>query len=158
LFPKAFSFDASYHRMLPFADRISKQITNSYMTGMLNHYFLYIFFFFLFIVGGMFLYIGAFIFRFDGVLKITSFFVLIASGIAFSGFRIMLAKSRLTAVLINGYIGFSIALFFVLFKAPDLALTQLVVETISTTLFLLCFYFLPEWKLTQTKKRNNSFR
>src|SRR5699024_12740504 len=41
---------------------------------------------------------------------------------------------------------------------PDLALTQLVVETISTTLFLLCFYFLPEWKLTQTKKRNNSFR
>src|SRR5699024_3813934 len=31
-------------------------------------------------------------------------------------------------------------------------------ETISTTLFLLCFYFLPEWKLTQTKKRNNSFR
>src|SRR5699024_3828832 len=47
---------------------------------------------------------------------------------------------------------------FVLFKAPDLALTQLVVETISTTLFLLCFYFLPEWKITQTKKRNNSFR
>src|SRR5699024_5542174 len=30
--------------------------------------------------------------------------------------------------------------------------------TISTTLFLLCFYFLPEWKLTQIKKRNNSFR
>lgn len=158
LFPKAFSFDALYHRMLPFADRISKQITNSYMTGMLNHYFLYIFFFFLLIVGGMFVKNGEYIFSFDGDQKLTAFPVMIAAGIAVAGFGIMLAKSRLTAVLINGYIGFSIALFFVLFKAPDLALTQLVVETISTTLFLLCFYFLPEWKITKTKKRNNSFR
>src|SRR5699024_731530 len=36
--------------------------------------------------------------------------------------------------------------FFVLFRAPDLALTQIVVETVTTALFLLCFYFLPEWK------------
>ena len=37
-----------------------------------------------------------------------------------------------------------VALFFVLFRAPDLALTQLVVETITTVLFLLCFYHLPQ--------------
>ena len=37
-----------------------------------------------------------------------------------------------------------ISLFFVIFRAPDLALTQLVVETITTSLFLLCFYFLPK--------------
>src|SRR5699024_12001017 len=43
-------------------------------------------------------------------------------------------------------IGFSIAMFFVLFRAPDLALSQLVIETVTTVLFLLCFYFLPEWK------------
>src|SRR5699024_8732390 len=50
------------------------------------------------------------------------------------------------AVLLYGVLGFSIAVFFVIFRAPDLALTQLVVETITTVLFLLCFYFLPEWK------------
>src|SRR5699024_3593053 len=44
------------------------------------------------------------------------------------------------------YIGFAIAMFFVLFRAPDLSLTQLVLETVTTALFLLCFDFLPEWE------------
>ncbi len=41
-------------------------------------------------------------------------------------------------------IGYSIALLFVFFKAPDLALTQLSIETISTALFLMCFYHMPK--------------
>ena len=40
-------------------------------------------------------------------------------------------------------VGYSVALFFVIFKAPDLALTQLVIETISVALFLLAFKHLP---------------
>src|SRR5699024_12740932 len=91
LFTKASSFDALYHRMLPFSDRISKQIINSHMTGMLNHYFSYIFFFFLFIVGGMFVKNGEFIFSLDGDQKLTAFPVMIAAGIAVAGFGIMLA-------------------------------------------------------------------
>ena len=43
-----------------------------------------------------------------------------------------------------GALGFFVAFFFVLFRAPDLALTQLVVETVTTALFLLCFYHLPQ--------------
>src|SRR5699024_5273132 len=86
LFPKAFSFDALYHRMLPFADRISKQITNSYMTGMLNHYFFYIFFYFCFIVGAMFVTYGQCIFILGGDQKLTAFLVMIAAGIAVAGF------------------------------------------------------------------------
>ena len=39
-----------------------------------------------------------------------------------------------------------VTLFFVLFRAPDLALTQMVVETVSVMLFLLCFYHLPKLK------------
>src|SRR5690606_37187000 len=39
-------------------------------------------------------------------------------------------------------------------RAPDLALTQLVVETVTTALFLLCFYFLPEWKKKQSSTRS----
>ena len=35
-------------------------------------------------------------------------------------------------------------MFFVIFRAPDLALTQFVVETVTTALFLLCFYHLPQ--------------
>ncbi|MEH7276592.1 hydrogen gas-evolving membrane-bound hydrogenase subunit E, partial [Neobacillus vireti] len=45
-----------------------------------------------------------------------------------------------------GALGFLVSFFFVLFRAPDLALTQLVVETVTTALFLLSFYHLPELK------------
>src|SRR5690625_3079789 len=66
---------------------------------------------------------------------------------------ILFVSSMLAAILINGYIGFAIAILFVLFRAPDLALTQLVVETVTTALFLLCFAFLPEWKKDNLSKK-----
>jgi len=63
-----------------------------------------------------------------------------------AGISMLFAKSRKTAIILNGVLGYSIAFFFVIFRAPDLALTQAVVETVTTALFLLCFHFLPEWK------------
>src|SRR5699024_2944718 len=75
---------------------------------------------------------------------------MLAFMIVIAAIAIPLAKSRLNAILINGFIGFAIAMFFVLFRAPDLALTQLVVETVTTALFLLAFYFLPEWEKKRT--------
>src|SRR5699024_651516 len=64
----------------------------------------------------------------------------------------------LTAILVNGFIGFAIAMLFVIFRAPDLALTQLVIETVTTTLFLLCFYFLPNWYRKSQTNSNHRFR
>ena len=48
------------------------------------------------------------------------------------------------SIIAIGALGFLVVFSFVLFRAPDLALTQLVVETVTTTLFLLCFYHLPK--------------
>ena len=42
-------------------------------------------------------------------------------------------------VVLNGMIGFAVTLYFIAMKAPDLALTQLVVETITTILFIVSF-------------------
>ena len=56
---------------------------------------------------------------------------------------VVIAKSRLFSVIMLGVVGYSVSVLFVFFKAPDLALTQFVVESISTALFLLCFYHLP---------------
>ncbi|WP_251352298.1 hydrogen gas-evolving membrane-bound hydrogenase subunit E, partial [Staphylococcus aureus] len=52
-------------------------------------------------------------------------------------------RQRLTMVILNGVIGFVVTLFFIVMKAPDLALTQLVVETITTILFIVSFSRLP---------------
>lgn len=52
-------------------------------------------------------------------------------------------RRRMTAVLILGCIGFGVAAFFALHGAPDLAITQILVETLTLLLFALALYGLP---------------
>jgi multicomponent Na+:H+ antiporter subunit A len=59
----------------------------------------------------------------------------------------------MTSIILLGAIGYTVSLFYVLFRAPDLALTQLVIETISVALFLVCFYHLPKLKKFETRMR-----
>lgn len=61
-----------------------------------------------------------------------------------TAFTVLFSKNRMTSIVAVGGLGFLVSFFFVLFRAPDLALTQLVVETVTTALFLLCFYHLPQ--------------
>lgn len=52
-------------------------------------------------------------------------------------------KQRMSALIILGVVGLIIALIFVKFSAPDLALTQLSVEVVTVVLILLALYYLP---------------
>src|SRR5699024_898276 len=61
----------------------------------------------------------------------------------FTATALMFIRERMTMTILNGVIGYSIAVVFIFMKAPDLALTQLVIETITTVLFLLVFFHLP---------------
>ena len=155
LFPSSLSLDNLYSHTLIFMDSTAKAITNSYMTGFLRHYMNYIFVFFVVILGGYLVYLNAFSFSLQGDQPMSIFLWIISVTIVIAGVTIMIVPSRIAAILINGYIGFSIAMLFVIFRAPDLALTQVVVETITTALFLLCFYFLPEWKIKRKPKSMN---
>lgn len=68
-------------------------------------------------------------------------------------FSIMLAsilfaiftKSRLAAVASMGIMGYSICLLFVFFSAPDLAMTQFAIDTLTVILFVLVLYHLPKY-------------
>jgi multicomponent K+:H+ antiporter subunit A len=53
-------------------------------------------------------------------------------------------RQRLTALILLGAVGLIVALTFVRFSAPDLALTQLAVEVVTIVLLLLALYFLPQ--------------
>jgi multicomponent Na+:H+ antiporter subunit A len=53
------------------------------------------------------------------------------------------ARSRLAAVATLGLAGFTVAAWFVLLGAPDLALTQLLVETLTVALVVVVFRRLP---------------
>jgi multicomponent Na+:H+ antiporter subunit A len=52
------------------------------------------------------------------------------------------ARTRLGAVAALGVVGYSVGSIFVLFGAPDLAMTQFMVETLTVILLVLVFYHL----------------
>ena len=56
---------------------------------------------------------------------------------------VIAAVTRLSALIFMGLAGLASTLLFVLLRAPDLALTQLLIETVTVILFLSVFRFLP---------------
>ena len=50
------------------------------------------------------------------------------------------ARSNMAAVLSLGAVGYGVALIYALFGAPDLAMTQFAVETLTVVIFVLVFY------------------
>ncbi len=55
------------------------------------------------------------------------------------------SRSRLGVVTALGVVGYSIALVYLLFSAPDLAIAQILVETLTVLLFVLVFYHMPRF-------------
>jgi multicomponent Na+:H+ antiporter subunit A len=55
------------------------------------------------------------------------------------------ARSRLAAVAALGVVGFSVAMIYILYGAPDLALTQFAIETLTVILFVFVLYRLPRF-------------
>ncbi len=50
------------------------------------------------------------------------------------------ARSRLSAIISLGVVGVAVTLFFVFYSAPDLALTQLLIEVLTVILLVLVFF------------------
>ena len=143
-FPEKLSLNALYNNSLLYTEKGAFNITKMVMTGFIRNYLVYIFFFFITVLGFTLYYKDAFAFSTNQTADIGFYEVILAIIIVFGSVAILFVKSRLTSIILLGSVGYTVSLFFVLFRAPDLALTQLVVETISTALFLLCFYHLPK--------------
>ncbi len=60
------------------------------------------------------------------------------------------SKSRLSAIVAMGVIGYGMALIFIDFGAPDLAMTQFIIETMTVILFVLVIYRLPRYSVVST--------
>lgn len=54
-------------------------------------------------------------------------------------------SSRLTAIVSMSVVGYSICLIFVFYGAPDLAMTQFAIDTLTVVLFMLVMYRLPNF-------------
>ncbi|MBA2500970.1 MAG: putative monovalent cation/H+ antiporter subunit A [Chitinophagaceae bacterium] len=61
------------------------------------------------------------------------------------------SPSRLAAIAAMGVIGYCICLVFIFYSAPDLAMTQFTIDTLTVILFLLVMYRLPKYVLYTNK-------
>jgi multicomponent Na+:H+ antiporter subunit A len=80
--------------------------------------------------------------------------LLVAALILIAAWVVVRVSSRLAAVAALGVVGYGIALIFIMFGAPDLAMTQFSIETLSVILLVLIIYRLPRFRIyTSTASR-----
>ncbi len=70
--------------------------------------------------------------------------VVVMAGVLSAAIAAALTRRRFSAALFLGVVGYSMAALFVVQGAPDLALTQAAIETLSTVLFVLVLRRLPD--------------
>ncbi|HEX7232962.1 MAG TPA: putative monovalent cation/H+ antiporter subunit A [Candidatus Binatia bacterium] len=76
---------------------------------------------------------------------------LIAGLILLAALAAVATRSRLAAVAALGVVGYGVALVFVFFGAPDLAITQFMIETLTVILFVLVFHHLPRFAILSSR-------
>ncbi|SDI34990.1 Na+/H+ antiporter subunit A [Natribacillus halophilus] len=129
----------------------SRLITNVQMTGRLRDYLTFVSAFFLIITIWTMIRYDAFVIDTQNISEISTYEVVLVGLLVISMLALPFIQQRVAAIVVLGFVGFLIALFFVNFRAPDLALTQLLIETVLVILFMLAFYHLPEFRKEKMK-------
>lgn len=141
--PEKLSLNAFYDALMRGSEKTMNRLSRSFMTGRIRTYLLYMFAALSAIVIVSLFAKDAFVVDMNSFARVTIYGILNAVILLLSIGFVLFSKSRLAAIIALGGVGYSVALFFVIFNAPDLALTQLVIETVSVALYLLAFKHLP---------------
>jgi multicomponent Na+:H+ antiporter subunit A len=140
-----------YERSLQMMQRIADKWTRLLQNGSLRSYIFITMIFTLLLL--LWSFIGSIEFlRIIQFGNIYPYEWLIAGVILISTFVVIHSRSRLGGVVALGVIGYSIALIFVFYSAPDLAITQILVETLTVILFVFVVYHLPRFDLLSKPK------
>lgn len=150
--PGKLSFNRVYDRIIEQIDRRSARITNTYMNGSLKTYIS-------FIIGTIVLVTTTYLFitdgftiKYDNLAEISVIEIVVVVLIVIASIATIFVNHNLAALLITGIVGYGVSILFLIYRAPDLALTQLVIETVSVVLFLLAFYHLPKMRKRDDQK------
>ncbi|MFC7372710.1 Na+/H+ antiporter subunit A [Fictibacillus iocasae] len=144
------SADRFYNMLISILTNGSRQLTSGYMTGSLRLYTAIILVFLAAATSWFTWRTDGFLFSASDLAPVTAPELITGSLMLLAAIAACFITHRIAAILVVGVVGYGLSLLFVFFRAPDLALTQLAVETITVGLFLLCFKHLP--KLNQSDK------
>jgi multicomponent Na+:H+ antiporter subunit A len=123
----------------------SARYTAFWQSGYLRYYIMSILLFSIFLLGYR-LFSGVYIYIDYTQISELVFYEIAVLGIMFVAILLaVFTPSRLTAVASMGVVGYAMCLIFVFYSAPDLAMTQFTIDTLTVILFVLVLYRLPKY-------------
>ncbi len=126
-------------KALHFAARYTNYWHNSY----LKSYLFKILLFSVAILGYKLFQMGHIPLNLENISPVTVYEVAVSVIMIAALFLTIATPSRLTAVVGTSVVGYCICLIFVFYSAPDLALTQFTIDTLTVVLFVLVLFRLP---------------
>lgn len=145
--------ERGYDGALLALNTIAKSSTRVLQNGFLRYYLMTILITMIGLVGFTQITRGGFIWPNDWS-EIYVFELALAASILVASVAAVTSSSRLGSVAALGIIGYSMAMIFIIYGSPDLAMAQFLVETLTVILFVLVFYHLPQFAtFTETRHR-----
>ncbi len=126
--------------------RFSSAWTGVFQNGFLRNYVVTIVLFLVILVGySLFSGSEGIVIDWRSLSKLTFYEIAIMSLMFMAVLFIVASRSRLNAVVGMGVLGYAICLLFVIYSAPDLAMTQFSIDTLTVILFVLVLARLPKY-------------
>ncbi len=142
--PINLSSDYVYNLSLTGLNKLARAQTKVIQSGYLSYYVMIVIITVIGLVGGTFFYKSSNPFNFTSP-QIAVYEIMVVLAIILGTAISIFSSSRLTAIVGLGVVGFGITIIFILFGAPDLAITQFAIETLTVILFVLVIYKLPKF-------------
>jgi multicomponent K+:H+ antiporter subunit A len=134
-------FERAYQNLATYAEEILSVIDNRSLQR-----YIAVFLAFVLVYGSWAFISGGSIVNTASFMPLDIASVIALSALAFGALgATMMHHRRLLSIILIGIVGLVVALVFVRFSAPDLALTQLSVEVVTTVLMLLALHYLPQF-------------
>lgn len=141
VWPDGLSGSAAYARIVSGVQRLAHLQTHVVQDGYLRHYILVTMTTTIVLVGGTLLASG--VPMPTGWTDIRPHEAVLAVVMVLGAVATVATNSRLGGVAALGVVGFGVALVFAQFGAPDLAMTQFAIETLSVILLVFALYHMP---------------
>lgn len=125
--------------------KVALRYTNTLHNGYLRVYLLRIIVFAGLLLAFRLVTGGAIIIDFDNISAVSIYEIAVSGILIVALFLVVTTASRLTAVVGTSVIGYCICLLFVFYSAPDLAMTQFTIDTLTVVLFVLVLFRLPSF-------------
>jgi multicomponent Na+:H+ antiporter subunit A len=135
--------EAGYGWSIVLLNKFAEVQTRVLQNGYLRFYLLTIILVTVFLAGSLLLQGG--LYWPEQITEILYYEAALAILIILAALTAVRSQSRLGAITAMGVVGYGIALIFLQFGAPDLAMTQFLIESITVVLFVFAFYHLPRF-------------